>query len=206
MSNPYQIPPAHDGMTIGLYGGTFDPPHDGHRHVAETALRRLALDSLWWMVTPGNPLKTLDGLCPLTERIRSARHLAGQNPKLIVTALEAGFTSRFTAETIATLIKKCPRARFVWVMGADNLATFHKWQDWQSIARQVPIAIIDRPGSTFSALSSRTAQALRAYRKAETSAARLAAQQTPAWTFLHDRKIPISSTDIRDLRGGRNTS
>ena len=137
-------------MRIGLYGGSFDPAHEGHLHVSTTALRRLRLDRVWWLVTPGNPLKDNARLPPLEERIARARRLAA-DPRIDVTGLEAAIGTRYTFDTVDELTRRCPGVHFVWLMGADNLAQFARWQRWRDIARRVPIAVIDRPGATLKA-------------------------------------------------------
>lgn len=200
MLDPYRIPPAHDGLSIGLYGGTFDPPHQGHCHVAKTALKRLGLDYIWWLVTPGNPLKDHAGLPSLPDRLNAAQSLAGSDRRMVITALEGGFKRPFTAASVSYLKARCPRTRFVWIMGADNLADFHRWHAWQSILETLPIAIIDRPGMSYAPLSSQAAQRYHRSRRPESSAPMLAHQKAPAWTFLHGHKVPMSSTEIRALR------
>jgi len=131
-------------MRIGLFGGTFNPPHEGHRLASLIALKRLKLDAVWWLVTPGNPLKENAGLPPLHERIEAARALA-DHPRIIVTGLEAQIGTRYTFDTIDHLTRRCAGVRFAWIMGADNLASFHRWQRWREIAALTPIAVIDRP-------------------------------------------------------------
>ena len=141
-----RIPHAEAGMTIGLFGGSFNPPHAGHRLVTSIALRRLGLDQLWWLVTPGNPLKDHGALRPMDERLAMLRDL-GLGPRDRATAFEAAHRIRYTADTLALLRRRRPGLRFVWIMGADSLATFHRWQDWRTIVRTFPIAVVDRPGS-----------------------------------------------------------
>src|ERR1700740_1009005 len=136
-------------MRIGLFGGTFDPPHQAHRAACLIALRRLGLDRVWWLVTPGNPLKDTDGLTPLAQRIAAARALAN-HPRIDVTDLEAHLGTSYTYETIHYLVQRCLGVQFVWIMGADNLRHFHRWQRWRDIARLVPIAVIDRLGPSLS--------------------------------------------------------
>lgn len=191
-----RVPPVVAGMRIGLLGGTFNPPHLGHLHVAETALARLGLDRLWVMVTPGNPLKDRTELPSLARRILAARRLM-DDPRIVVTAFEETFGSPYTWRTIERLVSMRPAVRFVWVMGADNLAGFHRWQHWRRIASAVPIAIVDRPDASLTALHSPAALALGRWRRPETDAGRLAERSTPAWTFLHAPRIALSSTDLR---------
>lgn len=191
-----KIPPALPEQRIGILGGTFNPAHDGHRHISVMALRRLGLQKVWWMVTPGNPLKNNGGLPPLDERAAHAERVA-RHPAITVTGLEAGIQTRFTYDTLAILKQRFPATRFVWLMGADNLAQFHRWQGWQEIARLMPIAVIDRPGSSLATRSSVAAQALARFRVREGEASALPSMEAPAWTFLHGPRSDLSSTAIR---------
>lgn len=191
-----KIPPAPQEQRIGILGGTFNPAHDGHRHISVMALRRLGLQKVWWMVTPGNPLKNNGGLPPLNERAAQAERVA-RHPAITVTGLEAGIQTRFTYDTLLTLKQRFPATRFVWLMGADNLAQFHRWQGWQEIARLMPIAVIDRPGSSLATRSSVAAQALARFRVPEGEASALPSMEAPAWTFLHGPRSDLSSTAIR---------
>jgi nicotinate-nucleotide adenylyltransferase len=202
-SGDLRIPVLSPGATVGLFGGSFDPPHQGHLLVAEAALRRLRLDRLWWLVSPGNPLKRHDGLRPLAERVALSRRLA-RDPRITVTAFEAAHALRYTADLVALLRRKRPNLRFVWIMGADSLGTFHLWQDWRRIGTQVPIAVVDRPGATLRSLSAPAALALAGARIRERDAPRLARLRPPAWAFLHGPRSPLSSTRLRSLeRSGR---
>ena len=191
-----RIPPLVPGMRIGLYGGTFNPPHAAHRAASLLALKRLRLDKVWWLVTPGNPLKDNGSLPPLSDRLEQARAMA-HHPALIPTGLEAGLGTRYSYDTVAALVRRFPQVHFVWLMGADNLAGFHRWQRWRDIANLVPMAIIDRPGCTFAAMGSPAAGALARWRCHESQAGRLATMVPPAWIFLHGLKSPLSSTQLR---------
>jgi len=191
-----RMPHVEPGMAVGLFGGTFNPPHDGHLLVAELALRRMALDQVWWMVTPGNPLKHNDGLTPLADRIAWCERM-NEDPRVKITAFEARYNVQYTAQTLALVKARNPGVRFVWIMGADNLATFHHWQNWRGIAMTFPIAVIDRPGSTLSFLSSVMAKTFAHARIDESDAALLAHLRPPAWTFIHGPRSPLSSTAIR---------
>jgi nicotinate-nucleotide adenylyltransferase len=191
-----RIPPAEPGMRIGLFGGSFNPPHAGHRLVSETALTRAALDRVWWIVTPGNPLKDASRLAPLALRLAACRRVAG-NPRVDVTAFEARWRVRYSADTLSILLRHRPRAHFVWIMGADNLASFHRWQNWRGIATMVPILVVDRPGATLSLRSAHASVALSRWRVDEADAELLASMRPPAWTFLHGPRSPLSSTAIR---------
>ncbi len=195
-SRPARLPVHTAGMRIGLFGGTFNPPHDGHRMVTLTALKRLKLDCVWWIVTPGNPLKENSGLPSLAMRMAAARRLAA-HPRIQVTGIEAEIGTRFTYDTIAYLRRRCPGVRFVWLMGADNLRSFHRWQHWREIAGLVPFAVIDRPGSTLKAISGLAATRLKPFRLDERQARSLATRKPPAWLFIHDKRSDLSSTGLR---------
>ncbi len=199
------MPHAEKGMQVGLFGGSFNPPHAGHALVAEIALRRLALDQLWWMVTPGNPLKSARELAPLAERLRLSELIA-EDPRIKVTAFEASYSVRFTADTLALVKKRNPGVDFVWIMGADNLSDFHRWQRWRKIATTFPIAVIDRPGSTLSFLSSVLAKTFDHARIDEADAPRLAHMKAPAWTFIHGPRSSLSSTALREKAKGEMDS
>jgi len=199
------LPPCAPGMRIGLFGGTFDPPHLAHLGASLLALKRLKLDRVWWLVTPGNPLKNTRGLAPLDKRIAAARALTN-HPRIDVTGLEAIINTRYTYDTILWLIARCPRVRFVWIMGADNLRSFHRWQKWRGISKLVPIVVIDRLGPSLYAAASPAGQALGRARIPEHDAATLPDRHAPAWTFLHGLKSPLSSTALRALRGRTGTS
>ncbi len=188
-------------MVVGLFGGSFNPPHTGHMLVCEIALRSLGLDQIWWMVTPGNPLKSHQGLAPLADRIAASEAMA-DDPRIRVTAFERAFGDNHTAHILHRLKALKPGVRFIWIMGADNLKNFHHWQNWQQIARTFPIAVIDRPGSTLSYLSSKMAQRFLKERIDESDAGRLGLMQPPAWTFLHGPRSSLSSTAIRQAGGG----
>mgnify|MGYP000025148197 CR=1 FL=1 len=192
-----RLPPHTRGLSIGLFGGSFNPPHEGHLLVAHTAIRRRKLDRIWWLVTPGNPLKEKQGLPEQAERMAACRALIGRDPRIIVSGIEAAIGTSYTEQTIRFLRRRCPGVDFVWLMGADNLASFHRWKNWRAIAGQVPIAVIDRPGSTLKAVSSRAARTFAAARCREGEAARLAGMHPPAWIFLHGRRSNASSTALR---------
>lgn len=183
-------------MRIGLYGGSFNPAHLGHRHVTTTALRRLGLDRVWWLVSPGNPLKSRDGLASLDARCAGARKIA-RHPRIAITGFEARIGARFTVQTLRYLTRRRPGVRFVWIMGADSLESFHRWKDFSDIARLMPIAVIDRPGSTLSPLGARAARLFARARVPEDAATALAGRPAPAWIFLHGPRSVLSSTEIR---------
>jgi nicotinate-nucleotide adenylyltransferase len=191
-----RLPPVTPGQRVGLYGGSFNPPHAGHRHVSRLALKRLRLDRIWWVVTPGNPLKDTGELASAAERVAAARELA-EDPRIAVTAFEEEIGARYTVDTLAYLKRRHPDVRFVWIMGADNLAGFERWRGWRAIARMMPIAVIDRPGYTLRATRSRAAQWLAPYRIDEARASVLADLKAPAWLFLHGPRSTLSSSELR---------
>jgi nicotinate-nucleotide adenylyltransferase len=196
-----RMPHVESGMTVGLFGGSFNPPHDGHVLVAETALRKLGFDQLWWMVTPGNPLKDRNNLAPLAERIAMSERIA-RNPRIKVTAFEQALGQSYTARTLEFVRARNRGVRFVWVMGADNLRNFHRWQNWRRIVGTFPIAVIDRPGATLAYLSSRMATTFSHARIDEDDATTLAFQRAPAWTFIHGPRSSLSSTALRSAKSG----
>ncbi len=192
-------------MRIGLFGGTFDPPHLAHLGASLLAMKRLKLDRLWWLVTPGNPLKDTRGLRPLAQRMADARALA-RHPRIDITGLEAVINTRYTYDTLRFLVRVCPGVRFVWVMGADNLRSFYRWQNWRGIANLMPMAVVDRMGPSLYATGGRAAQALMRYRLPESTAGTLAGRKPPVWVYLHGLKSPLSSTALRALRTKRGVN
>lgn len=195
----YRIPAHARGQRIGLFGGTFDPPHEAHLAASRLALKRLGLDRVWWLVTPGNPLKNTNGLAPLSERVAAARALA-RDSRIDITGFEATIGMRYTYDTIRYLISHCHGVHFVWIMGADNLRSFHRWQRWRGIAALVPIAVVDRLGPSLYAVGSVAAHALNRERIPEAAAATLPTLAPPAWVLLHGLKSPLSSTALRAER------
>ena len=189
-------PHAEPGQAIGLLGGSFNPPHAAHRLISEMALKRLALDKVWWMVTPGNPLKRRSELAPLTERLALCRAIA-TNRHIEVTDFESGLPSPYTVSTLAFLKARSPLVRFVWIMGADNLAEMERWQRWREIFGLFPIAVVDRPGWRLKALASKAARAYAGQRLPETQARMLARTPPPAWIFLTGPLSQVSSTALR---------
>ncbi|MFT3810775.1 MAG: nicotinate-nucleotide adenylyltransferase [Micropepsaceae bacterium] len=183
-------------LRVGLFGGSFNPPHEGHRHASLIALRRLKLDAVWWLVTPGNPLKDPRGLAPLAQRLKAAVDIEN-HPGIHVTTLESELGTRFTADTLRVLVQRFPAINFVWIMGADNLATIHKWRDWQDIFRTMPIVVVARPGYAMKALASPAARLFASARLASSDAELLPFRKAPAWTYLDERLDPTSSTAIR---------
>lgn len=191
-----KTPFVSPGQRVGIMGGSFNPPHEGHRIVAATAMKRLALDQLWWLVTPGNPLKENSGLPSQRRRMEAIRPFA-RDPRMHITGFETELGSPYTAATLGYLVRRFPSARFVWVMGADNLAAFDRWQRWQWIAEHVPIAVVDRPGWRHKALAAPMAQRYAAHRLDERDAGLLPGLKPPAWVFLTSRLSPLSSTQLR---------
>ncbi len=181
---------------IGLLGGSFNPAHQGHLDISLAALKYLGLDEIWWLVSPQNPLKPIAGMAPFAERMASARAMA-RHPRIRVTDLEARIGTRFTADTLKALVTRFPACRFVWLMGADNLAQISSWRDWTKIFHLTPIAVFDRPSYTIKALTALAARRFRRARQREAALKMLAATRTPAWVFVHHRLNPISATQIR---------
>lgn len=192
------LPFAPPGAKIGLLGGSFDPAHEGHVHITEAALRRFGLDRIWWLVSPGNPLKA-HGPAPLDQRIAWARDIM-RNPRVEVTGIEATLGTRMTRDTIAGLQRLYPGVRFVWLMGADNLVQFDRWEHWQDIAARVPIGVIARPGWRMPARFSRAARMLWRDRLPESRARQLALAPPPAWVMINVPLNKLSSSAIRARR------
>lgn len=183
-------------MRIGLFGGSFNPPHAGHRLVSKECLRRLELDAIWWLVTPGNPLKDHSKLAPLEDRVRAARHMLA-NRRERATGFEAAHGLTYTYETLSRIKSTLPGRRFVWIMGADSLADFHRWARWKQIFGLMPIAIYARPGSINKAMASRAAARFDFGRIDESDAPLLASLEPPAWVFLNGMTSSLSSTQLR---------
>ena len=193
-----KVPMAAPNMRIGLLGGSFNPAHAAHRHISLAALKRLGLDQVWWLVSPGNPLKDAGKMPDLEARIEVAREVA-HHPKIVVTGFEAGRPSAYTVDTIGFLKRRYPSVDFVWLMGADNLASFHRWREWEKLFGLVPIAVLDRPGYRLKARASRAAQRFAFAALDESDARGLASMGPPAWTLL---SLPLSSLSSTRLRGG----
>ncbi|MFN9848718.1 MAG: nicotinate-nucleotide adenylyltransferase [Alphaproteobacteria bacterium] len=189
------------GMTVGLYGGSFNPAHNGHAHVAETAKRRLRLDRVIWLVSPQNPLKSRHETADLADRLAGARALA-QGYGMVVAAVETQLGSNYTIDTIRGLKARFPGVKFVWIMGADSLASFHRWKGWTQIMHEVPILVVSRPWISLKSRFSPAAVRFARFRKSPQSGPRLAYAKTPAWTFLFGRFHFQSSTALRARRKG----
>ncbi len=188
------FPPAYRGMVVGLLGGSFDPAHEGHVHITREAIRRIGLDRVWWLVSPGNPLKARQP-APMAQRTERARALLGDDPRVIVSDLEARLGTRATIDTIRKLQALYPGVKFVWLMGADNLVQFHRWREWRGIMARVPVAVMARPGA---GLAARMSVAARAFRSAEvTRAEGLGDRLPPAWCFVNLPMNAASSSAIR---------
>ncbi|MQX34944.1 nicotinate-nucleotide adenylyltransferase [Roseospira navarrensis] len=191
-------------VRIGLLGGSFNPAHAGHRHIGQEALRRLGLDQVWWLVSPGNPLKTGQPMAPLDERLTRAEAVA-RHPRMVPTGIESALGTRYTLDTVRALQTRFPRVRFVWLMGADNLAQFHRWRGWVELMETVPVAVFDRPRYSFGTVNVRAARRYAAHRRPVRAAAGLADDAAPSWVFLPIRRHAASASAIRagaDPAGG----
>jgi len=186
------------GRSIGLYGGSFNPAHAGHLHVAREALKRLKLDEIWFMVSPGNPLKPTDGMAPYEPRLASLERLIANQPKMIASNAEQQLGTRYTVDTVEALKYELPGTKFVWLMGADNLASFDKWHRWEKLADSVPIAVFDRTGYDPRGFASGLT---RRYAKYRIAPEQFGTAQTPSWTFLTIPRHAASATNIRSQHG-----
>lgn len=195
------LPAWAPGLRVGLFGGSFNPPHEGHRLASLTALRRVGLDRVWWIVTPGNPLKSHHGLAELDVRIAAARRVA-DHPRIAVTGLEDGIGMRYTVDTIRHLGRRCAGVDFVWIMGADNLLQLPRWRRWRELVDLVPVAVVDRPGSGLRSLHGRAAAVLAPGRLRESEARLLPGRRPPAFVYLHGPRSSASSTALRDAGRG----
>ncbi len=181
-------------MRVGLLGGSFDPAHEAHRAISLTAMKRLQLDSVWWLVSPGNPLKGTPS--PMEKRIAAAQALA-HHPRILATDIEARLGTVYTIDTIRGLRRRWPATRFVWIIGADNLGQIHRWKNWRALFRTIPVAVIDRPGYRLKAVGSPASTAFGKYRIDEADASALPALSPPAWAFLTTQLSALSSTELR---------
>ncbi len=193
------FPIATRGQRIGLLGGSFDPAHEGHAHITREALRRFGLDQVWWMVSPGNPLKE-HGPAPMSARMAEARRVMA-DPRVVITDLEVRLGTRYTAATLRRLLPLYRGVRFVWLMGSDNLVQFDRWDDWRAILAMVPVGVIARPGSRLAGKGARAARIFAPARVPQAAARALAGAAPPAWCFLDAPMSPLSSSSIR-ARGG----
>jgi nicotinate-nucleotide adenylyltransferase len=188
---------ALDGLTIGLLGGSFNPAHEGHLAISREAFSRLGLDRLWWLVSPGNPLKSGQFMLPMEARVAAARAVAGVDRRITVTGIEAVLGTRYTADTLEALARHFPRVRFIWLMGADNLAQMPRWARWESIFASTRVAVMARAPYTIGALGGKAARRFARSRLAASKASLLAKQPMPAWVFLPIPLHPASATAIR---------
>jgi len=191
----YGFPLFRPGMTVGLLGGSFDPAHVGHVQISRAALTKFGLDHVWWLVSLGNPLKTHQP-APLDQRMAAARAIM-RHPRIHISDAEARLGTRYTAQTLRHLRRRCPGVRFVWLMGADNLAQFHRWKDWRQILDTVPVGVLARPGDGISARLSPAARIYARYRLKGSEGHLLARAQTPAWCFINLPMVNTSSSAIR---------
>jgi len=197
----WHVPPGvSPGRRIGLLGGSFNPAHEGHLEISRLALDLLALDEVWWLVSPQNPLKSEDSMAPLAQRFRAAKRRAGRHP-IQVTDIEAELDTRFTADTLAALKNRYPAARFVWLMGADNLCQIHRWRNWSRIFHSVPVAVFARPTYSLRAEQSKAARRFARHRIKPFRAAGLANRRAPAWVLFKRPLNPVSATKIRGRQG-----
>jgi nicotinate-nucleotide adenylyltransferase len=185
---------------IGLLGGSFNPAHEGHLEIALIALKRLSLDEIWFLVSPGNPLKPSAGMDGLAARAGSVSRVVGPHPRLRVVTIEAALGTRYTADTLAALGRRFRRTRFVWLMGADNLIQIPAWARWTAIFRSVPVAVFARPGYSVKALAGKAARRFAAARRREAASRGLPAARAPSWVFFHSRLNPASASAIREAR------
>jgi nicotinate-nucleotide adenylyltransferase len=197
-----RLPLASPRMRIGLLGGSFNPAHAAHVEISLTALKRLGLDQVWWVVTPGNPLKHPSKLPSLSERVAAARRVAN-HPRIAVTGFPGEKGSTYTVDLLTALKRRYPEVSFVWLMGADNLAGFHRWRSWQKIFEAVPIAVLDRPGFRLKARASRAATRFHGSHVDESDALGLPRMAPPAWTIITHRLSSLSSTALRGEASGK---
>lgn len=188
-------PLARAGQVVGLLGGSFDPPHAGHVHLTREALKRFGLDQVWWLVSPGNPLKTR-GPAPIERRLSACRAIM-DHPRVGISDFEVHAGTRYTAQTLAALQAAHPGVRFVWLMGADNLAQLDQWQDWRSIIESVPVGVLARPGQRISARMSKAARIYAHARLPGRMSHLLAGAHAPCWCFINMPMRAISSTGLR---------
>lgn len=189
------MPIATKGLRVGLLGGSFDPPHAGHLHISKWAMKEFGLDRVWWLVSPGNPLKS-EGPADLDRRMAACNAL-NDHPRIIVTDLERRFKTRYTAETLTALLARYRGVRFVWLMGADNLADFHRWDRWQDIMKMMPIGVMARPDQQLPAGCSPAARMFRRKRLPSRRSNALPFKAAPSWSLLTGSMVDMSSTEIR---------
>jgi nicotinate-nucleotide adenylyltransferase len=187
------------GQRIGLLGGSFNPAHEGHRHISLMAMERLGLDWVWWLISPQNPLKSANGMAALEQRLDQARKVV-QHPRILVTSLEQELATRYTADSLAKLTQRFASARFVWLMGADNLSQIRHWQRWEEIFSMVPVAVLARAPYSLRALSSLAALRYKGLRVSGSGIRRMTDLGPPVWTFL---PIPLNSASATAIRAAQ---
>lgn len=195
------FPIATPGLKVGLLGGSFDPAHAGHAHISREAMRRFGLDRIWWLVSPGNPLKA-HGPAPMAQRLAEARRVM-PDPRVEITDIEARLGTRYTAQTLRKLVPLYPGVQFVWLMGADNLMQFDRWEDWRGILATVPVGVLARPGYRLVATQARAARVFARDRIDASHARALAESKAPAWCFVQMPMLDLSSSEIRAGGGWR---
>ncbi|HEY3636566.1 MAG TPA: nicotinate-nucleotide adenylyltransferase [Rhizomicrobium sp.] len=188
--------PVAPGLRIGLLGGSFNPAHEGHLYVSDVALKRLGLDYVWWLVSPQNPLKSEQEMASFEDRLASAKTITCYSPRIRVTDIEVQLGTRYTIDSVTRLQQRFPGLHFVWLMGSDNLMTFHRWRNWQDLVRRIPVAIVMRPGSELASLKAKAAAFLNAFKAADER--RLAVTPPPAFAILDARRSEASATAIRE--------
>ena len=193
--------PTGAGLRIGLLGGSFNPPHDGHVHVSEAALKKLRLDYVWWLVSPQNPLKSQRGMASFDKRLAAAKRLADRHSRIVVTGIEEELGTRFTIDTLRALKRRFADTRFVWLMGSDNLVQIPRWRRWQQIFAEVPVAVVSRPGSALPARHSRAASRFKS--AALPADSRFADTNPPALTVIEVKRNPASGTQLRARSASR---
>ncbi|EJF90398.1 nicotinate-nucleotide adenylyltransferase [Bartonella tamiae] len=196
------MPYVESGNVVGLFGGSFNPPHDGHVLVAKTAIQRLGLQQLWWMVTPGNPLKDNRALPSLQSRICLSTKMI-DDPRIKITGFEEKIGAYTSIMTIRHILKRHKGVYFVWIMGGDSLSTFHHWHCWRDIVHTLPIAIIDRPMAKKAVLSAPMAQTYQKFRIKEEQSTSLPYMKAPAWVYIHAQRSNTSSTALRQQNDGK---
>lgn len=189
---------------VGILGGSFNPAHEGHVHVSRLALDRLSLDQVWWMVSPQNPLKPVDGMATFDDRFESAEQVSREDSRILVSDIEKRLEKQFTAETLPLVCQEHPNTRFVWIMGADNLPQMEHWENWSSIFHTVPIAVFARPPYDSSVLTCTVATRFADSRHEESRGAELAETSAPAWIYFDTPLNPKSATQIRSRRNPEN--
>ena len=201
MSSLHQTLPKHLPPVVALLGGSFNPAHEGHVHISREAMRLLGISQVWWMVSPQNPLKPVKDMADFNDRMAHALKLAQCDPRITVTDIEAKLGSRHTARTLRLLQKHYPNTRFIWLMGADNLADIHHWEKWTRIFNKCPILVLDRAPLSHRALHAKAAIYFKKQRVDMRQTRQLKHANTPIWCFAHIKRHPASATDLRKTLG-----